>query len=145
MAQPTFRQYDPSLVTVSFKGVDVRGFMTGTFVEAERAEDAYKVESGAQGDVVRTRNRNRIGSITVTLMQASPSNATLSFYASKDERDNTGRGAIQVQDLNGQTIARAADAWVRKKPKMERGTDLAPVEWVFDCAQLELDLDGSTS
>ncbi len=145
MAQPLFRQYDPEYVTVTFKGIELRGFMTGTFVDAERAEDAYKVEAGAKGDVVRTRNRNRIGSVTVTLQQTSPSNASLSFFATKDERDNTGKGVLSVKDLNGSDVARSTDAWVRKKPKMERGSDLSPVEWIFDCAQLELDLGGSSS
>lgn len=138
-----FKNYDPAKVVVSFRGALLVGFMDGTFVTAERTEDAYAMAVGASGDVARVRNRNRTGSITVTLMQTSPSNDALSAIAAADELSGLGYGQAIIKDLNGTTLVRAVNAWIRKLPAAEHSSDLVGRQWVLDCAELEMYLGGS--
>jgi hypothetical protein len=140
-----FKNYDPKKVIVTFRGVLLRGFMDGTFVSAERTEDAYEMAVGAAGDVTRVRNRNRTGAITVTLMAESPSNDELSAVVTADELTGLGYGPFLVKDLNGTTLLVAAQSWVRKLPVVEYADTGSGREWVFDCAELVEHVGGALS
>lgn len=131
-----FRNYDPSQVTFSFKGIEVSGFMDGTFIECERNEDGFSTLVGAGGDVTRVRNLNRTGRITLTLMAQAPSNDALMTEAYEDEQFGLNYGPILIKDNNGTMLCRAAQAWIVKIPKIERGKEAGPAEWVFEAAEL---------
>lgn len=136
------KNYDPKLVTLSFRGVVVTGFAADAFVSAERTEDTYSMDVGSQGDVTRVRNRNKTGTITVTLQAASPSNDVLSAILALDEALGTGKGPVMIKDLNGTTLVTSADAWIRRAPTVERGSGAANVEWMIDCEKLEMSVGG---
>lgn len=138
-----FKNYDPGLVVMTWKGIQIYGFMDGTFIKAERSEDAYKMEVGAGGDVTRTRSRNRTGMVTATLQAASPVNDLLSAQALIDEKFGTGYGPLMVKDLNGTTLISASIAWIKKLPDAEYAADASSREWVFDCASLAMSLGGA--
>lgn len=138
-----FTQHDPSKVFVSFGTVMVSGYASGSMVTIERAEDAFSMVVGAQGDTTRVRNRNRNGAVTVRLQAASPINDALSTYAALDESVGLGVAPIQVIDLNGTSVATSAFAWIRKLPSLDKGADAGDVEWVFDCHELEINVGGS--
>jgi len=138
-----FYNYDPGRVVVTFRGVLLQGFMDGTFVSAERTEDAYTMPVGAGGDVTRVRSRNRTGSVTATLMAASPVNDLLSAIAAIDEETGLGTGALLVKDLMGTTLCNASVAWIKKMPVGEYATDASARAWVFDCAELKMHIGGN--
>lgn len=138
-----FTNYDPARVVFTFSGILVQGFMEGTFISVERAEDAFTPSVGAAGDVTRVRNRNRTGSITVTLQAASPSNDQLSTIARIDELFGQGVKPSMVKDLNGTTLIQASNSWIRKIPQWQAAKDASGVEWVFDCAELNMHVGGS--
>lgn len=140
----SFANYDPSKVFVSFMGKQFVGFADGTFVTAERAEDAFSTAVGASGDVTRVRSRNRMGTVTVTLQAASPTNDDLTSLALTDEEDGTSYGPLQIKDLNGDTLINAASAWIKKFPSVEFAVESSNREWVFECAELVMDVAGST-
>lgn len=136
--------YDPSRVAISWMGINITGFADGTFVEAERDEDGFSKYIGADGKVCRTRSLNRSGSITVTLMASSEVNDLLEVLATIDENVGLGGvGPLMIRDLNGNTKCRATEAWVKKKPKVERAKEAGTVVWVFDCAVLETTAGGN--
>lgn len=134
---------DPGEVISTFKGVDLDGVADGTYIEAERAEDGWSMHAGAQGTITRIRNRNTSGAVTVTLGQATITNARLMAIALADEATGSGIGSLLITDLNGTTRVRATKAWIRKIPKMERAKEHANVVWVFDCEKLEIFVGGS--
>lgn len=138
-----FKQYNPAKVVLTFNGVRVTGFMDGTFLEAERTEDAFEMSAGAGGDVARVRKNDRSGSVTLTLQQTSPSNDILSALALQDEQFGTGVGELLLKDINGTTVAEANNAWIRKVPNAEFSDSISGREWVFDCAELALFSGGS--
>ena len=138
-----YNQYDPGRVTVVFKGILLRGFMDGTFVNAERTEDGFSMAVGAAGDVTRVRNRNRTGTVTVTLKAESPSNDALSTVARLDELFGLGTGSLMVRDLLNRTIIAADSAWIRKVPAAPFADEASGREWMFDCAELEMFIGGA--
>lgn len=140
-----YKNFDPGRVVVIFAGRRISGFMDGTFVSCERAEDAFSLHVGATGDVTRVRNRNRTGSVTITITQSSPSNDDLSALAALDEAAGAGSGALMVKDFGGTTLAEAAHAWIRKVANVEFGVEASGREWVIDCAELIIKVGGAVS
>ncbi len=136
-------QYDPGLIIVSFKGVRLLGPAEGTFVTAERAEDAFTSQVGSAGDVTRSRNRNKMGSVTYTCQQGSPSNDVLSALQAADELTGLGFGSLMVKDLIGTTLVEAPSAWIKKIANPEFAKEAGPRAWVFDCAQLYIYTGGA--
>jgi hypothetical protein len=139
MAQHT---YDPAKVLFSFAGIPVTGYAPDTFLEVERDEEAYTKQVGAAGEVVRTRNNNRGGKVTVTLMADSQTNDLLSAIAVADELTGVGVGALLGEEANGTLLFNAANAWVQKMPRVERAKEAGTVQWVFDCAELYVFVGG---
>lgn len=142
---PDFKQYDPGKVAVSFNGIQIQGIAPDTFVRVARTTDAYAKEVGAGGDVTRVRSRDRSGEVTITLMAASPTNDLLSAVHASDELLNDGVGELQVQDNLGTTILVAANAWIKKLPEVEFGSEGGTREWMFECAELEMLVGGSVT
>jgi len=143
----TLRNYSPQFVSLSFQGINITGFVDGTFVEAERAEDGFTKKVGAGGDVVRVQSMDRSGKVTITLQAASPSNDLLLAIARLDELTGiAGVGALMIKDANTldtEPLAHAESAWIMKIPKVERGKDAAPCVWVFECSNLDLAPSGA--
>jgi hypothetical protein len=139
----TFKQYDPSQVKVAFKGTRIVGFQDGTFLDAEREEQGFTKHTGSFGDVTRTRNLNRTGKVTLTLMAQSPVNDLLQAIATSDEQFGDGVGTLHIRDLNGNMLCHASLAWIQKMPKVERGKEAGATVWVLECADLEINAGGN--
>jgi len=139
------KTYDPGQVIVSFAGVILHGIAPDTFVTVERDEDGWMKTAGADGEVARTRNRNRMGRVTATLLQSSSSNDELSALAILDELSASGSGPLIVRDLNGTTLCAAENAWIVKFANAEFAKEHGNREWMFDCDKLEMFVGGALS
>ena len=135
--------YDPDKVVVTFGPAVVSGIAAGTFVSVERNEDAFTVTVGADGETARTRNNNRSGTITITLLQTSSSNDMLSSFAQLDEKSATGVLPLVVKDLLGNTLCVAPNAWVKKIANAEFGKEHGDREWVLESDLIEMFVGGS--
>jgi hypothetical protein len=133
---PIYNQYDPGLVMTSFAGVLVQGFAKDEFISVERMEDGFSMDVGSLGDTTRVRNRNKNGSVTITLQAGAPTNDLLMARAALDELTGTGFGPLLIKDLNGTSVVESPIAWIRKIPNLERASGASKVEWVIDCFQL---------
>ena len=138
-----FKNYDPGRVVVTFRGILLTGLMDGTFVSAERTEDAFEMSVGVAGDVTRVRNRNKTGTVTATIMAESPSNNLLSAVALADESTGLGYGSLLIKDLNGTTLVASPQAWIRKLPVTEYADTASSREWAFDCSELTMLVGGA--
>jgi hypothetical protein len=137
-----FKNYDPGRITISFNGIQIQGFGPDTFVKCSRDEDTFTEQVGANGDVVRVRNRNRMGKVVITLQDSSPTNDQLSALAASDERTGLGYGALLVKDLNGNTLVQAANAWIKKPADVEYAAAAGTNEWTLAAAELEMTVGG---
>ena len=98
-------------------------------------------------EVFRLHNASRAyydaGKVTVILLQSSPSNDYLSARAAEDELTGIAYGEISLKNLNGATIvAGGSDAWIRKPAQIEYGAEVSNREWVFQVADLDLNVAG---
>jgi hypothetical protein len=134
----TVKIYDPGSVIVVFGTLNLSGFSDGTMVRVERDEDAFTKKVGADGECTRTRNRNRCGSVTVTLMQSSASNLALAALLTADELTPGGTSIlpITVKDNQGNSLHTALDAWIRKTPSAEYAKEVGSREWVIDTGKM---------
>lgn len=137
------RNYSPDNISFSFSGFNIVGFQDGTFIDIERKEDGFTMHTGALGDVTRTKNLNRTGKITLTLMAEAPSNDILAAIAASDETLADGVGVLQMTDVNSTVLVHADQAWVMKMPKIERAKESGAVVWIFECANLEIFAGGN--
>lgn len=140
-----FATYSPDQVIIIFNGLRLRGFAKDTFVEVERDEATYMKYVGALGDVCRTRNLNKGGKVTLTLMAVSPTNDDLYDLAVTDEDIADAFGPLQITDLSGNMKCHAEIAWIEKWPKIERGKESGTVQWVIDCAGIQMNPSGNTT
>jgi len=136
--------YDPTQNTVTWGPYEFSHFHDGSVIEAERDEDAVSKHVGLKGNVTRVKNPNRAGKVTVTLTQGSPTNDDLSAAALLDENSSPGVVyPLTITDAGGRTAVFAAEAWIVKVPKLERGKDLAPAVWVFDTGAMQVTIGGA--
>lgn len=129
--------YDPKLVKLNLGEVFFSGFAEGSMIQVEREGDSFTKFTGGDGEVARVRNRNRSGTVTVTLMQTSLTNDQLSALLAADELFGTGVRPLCLMDMSGNTIIAADRAWLRKPAAAEFGKDLKDRQWVIDCAYLQ--------
>lgn len=135
------KNYSPDLVIAVFKGVVLQGFAPGTMISADRSNDTFTTEAGAQGDVVRTRSADRRGRVVVTLQSASPTNALLgAFVAAGEEAEGLNLavdvGALLIKDLNDTVLVSAEQAWIVRPAKVDKADSHQPREWTFEAAKL---------
>lgn len=134
-----FHEYDPTQITVAVAGILCEGFADGEFVTVERDSDAFSDVVGTDGDVSRSRSSDKRGTITIKLLQTSPTNALLSALHEADLNTPGGAGVGQavVRDrLNGATKFSANHAWIMKAPDVSLDRTATSREWKIRCADL---------
>lgn len=139
-------KYNPKKIVGSWSGsigerefsVPFVGFMDGTFFEAEYDEDHVTKHVGSQGDATAVLNCNLGALFTVTFVQGSPVNAALSLLVPNARRNYLPTGTFKFEDLNGSTVAKTTQAWIKKTAKIEFGKDVTGRIWTFDCGEAEL-------
>lgn len=136
------KTYDPSAIFMTYKGVLLTGHMDGTFVTVERKEDTWIPFVGVNGETARARNRNKSGTVKVTLMQTSMSNDFLSRQMVDDEATGLGAGPLLIKDNFGKTLAGCDDAYLMKPANIEYGKEIVGREWTFECPSLDMFVGG---
>lgn len=128
--------YDPSEVICSIGEILVSGYAEGTYLVVEMDEDAFTKYTGSGGEVARARNKNKGGTLTLTLMQTSPVNDLLSALQAADDLSGTGVRPVFIKDNLGTTKVSVANAWVKKMPAHEYAKELGTRVWVIDLGRV---------
>lgn len=122
----TATTYDSKAVSVIVGGVYLTGF-SEDMVEVEKDEDNFEVKVGAQGDAVRTKVNNPLGTATVTLQQTSPQVPYLDGLA------NSGK-LVPVTIINAgppkETIT-VTEAFIKKPAARTYGNEAEDREYEF--------------
>jgi hypothetical protein len=132
------KKYNPKKINGGWNGIQFLGYMDGTFIEIEFAEDAVTVHVGSQGDVSVTLNANRMATVTVTLIQGSPTNDQLSRFVPDARTNSIPTGPLSFVDLNGTTVCSGKDAFIRKTAKIEFGKAITGRQWIFVVPEAEI-------
>lgn len=136
------KKYNPKKINGGWNNIQFKGYMDSTFIEAEFAEDAVTPHVGSQGDVSIVLNANRMATVTITLIQGSPTNALLSKLVPDPIRGTLPTGTFSLADLNGNTVISGKDAFIRKAAKIEFGKTITGRQWVFVIPEVDTFLVG---
>lgn len=132
----TVRNYDPEDYMLVFGGRTITGLADGTPITAVKDANRWETHVGAQGEVSRSRNRNPLGHITVTLKRTSPDLAYLIQKANSDDVD-----PVHLVDRNTSEItAGGSEAWVEKLPDLTAtaGDNVPDIEFTIRIADYEV-------
>ena len=135
--------------TYSFKhtNVLVGGFKIGGFgeeggVTVTRAEGKWVMTPGADGRVSRSYVASDAGTIAITLMQTSESNATLSQILATDTTTLRAQFPVFIQDTLGGSAYSATDCWIQGPPEVTLNKGVEEYTWTIDCADLAMYVAG---
>jgi len=132
----TVRNYDPEDYMLVFAGRTITGLADGTPITAGKDANRWETHVGAQGEVSRSRNRNPLGHIIVTLKRTSPDLAYLIQKANSDGVD-----PVHLVDRNtGEFTAGGSEAWVEKLPDLSTvaGDSVPDIEFTIRIADYEV-------
>jgi Protein of unknown function (DUF3277) len=137
------KTYSPEKVIVNVAGTNIHGFAEDSIVSVVRNVDAFSTKVGADGEVGRSHNPDRTGTITITLKSDSDSNDFLSALAIADDVSLAGVFPILVEDANGTSLHSCDAAWIQKSADAEYNREMSEREWVIYCSQLNHFVGGS--
>lgn len=126
-------EYDPIDVSVIVDTTYLTGFAE-TAVTVEKNENNFEIKVGAQGDSIRTRVRNPLGTATVTLLANSPQ---VPFM---DDLANTGEFfslSIIYTGENKETVT-SEKAYIVKQPNREYGNEIADREYEIQLMDMNI-------
>ena len=137
---PNLGNYDPKNIQIIFGPHEVKGYADGTFVTAENDEDSFGLANGADGDACRVKSNNNSGTVNITLLQSSASNAFLSAQAELDKATPNGDGIqpLLIRDGNGLTLVVADRAWIQKSANVEFSKEVTGREWPIRSHDLKI-------
>lgn len=135
-----FRTYSPERVKVVIAqgaGYNVVGFAEGTFIEASRNSENTTTSAGAAGDIGITKIADKSGTLTMTLMQTSPSNQVLSaIQNAQDMADDILRFDIGVMDPSGGFLMVCKSCHLQIPASVSLSSDQEDKEWTFFVEEL---------
>jgi hypothetical protein len=142
MAAGDLRLYDPDQVLCTVAGIPLSGWADDDFVQIEYESDAFTDKAGVDGEVSRSKTNDFRATVTIRLMQTSPSNALLSVLHNSDKNTpgGVGVGPFYLQDFSdGITGALylAEKCWIAKAPDSSWAREAGVREWKIRCAKLD--------
>jgi len=135
--------------TYSFKHTNV---LVGTFkmggfgeeggVTVTRSEGKWVMTPGADGRVSRSYVASDAGTVAITLMQTSESNAVLSQLLATDTKTLRAQTLLAIKDTLGGSVYTSTDAWLQGPPEVSLNKGVEEYTWTFDCADLAMYVAG---
>lgn len=118
--------YDPTLIKVLLGGIQMTDFGEDSMVKVTRTSDLRSATVGADGNVTVNKSADRTGTMEITLMHNSASNAILKALSASD----AGFPAVVV-DLNfaGDLGTVTTFAFVKNIPDFERAAKVGECTW----------------
>lgn len=122
--------YNPAAVDASLGGRILEGFAEGTMIDIEWPKDDYEMKVGTKGDVGVARIIDPTATVTIRLLQTSPSNDALSsLRTSSLAAGASGFAAdFSMRDRSGTSIVQGK-AFVMKRPNLTMSNTVEAREW----------------
>lgn len=124
--------YDPKDVVMTANNVFVTGF-SEDMIEIDKDEERYSTKVGAQGDVIRNKINNPLGTIKVTLMHDSPQVAYLTQLARTGELFPV---SVIHNGVPKETTT-VVEAFVKKEPTRTYGGESEDREFEIQCLDMD--------
>jgi len=108
-------------------------------ITVEMAGDKNTMVIGADGEGMHSLHADKSGTVTVRLLQTSPTNAKLQVMYDAQTLDSSlhGQNIITVRNPASGDVTTARSCAFKKKPAVNYKKDGATVEWVFDSIKID--------
>lgn len=126
------RTYDPKRVIISLGSHIVSGYSDGTFVNIEPNGDGVSAKTGCDGEKIRSIDPDDSVTITITVLQNSPSVGFCQQQYDMDRTTGNGEFPVTIRDLRGGLIVQTRHAWVVNSPSREFGKETSDRELVIE-------------
>lgn len=128
--------YSPEDVTVIVAGLlEVKGFVSGTFISIEKDEMPYITQKTSDGRVARLSVSDQTYQVKITLHSMSDFNSTLTNIWMADELTGMGKFPLTIKDNLGNSLFFSGTSWVSGVPVVEYGLDVSEKVWTFTATQ----------
>lgn len=129
--------YNADLYVISMGGVRIQGFADGEFLTIKPRREKFETVEGVDGEVARGRNSSRSVIATFKLLQTSASNLYLSTLLQTDMDAPNGAGVVPLlmQDLSGNSLVSADQAWCVDFPELKYDRGVKENEWTIHTGQ----------
>ncbi len=126
--------YNADLYTIFMGGVRIQGFADGEFANIKPTRPKFERVVGVDGEVARGRNSDRTVICKFMLLQTSASNLYLSTLIQTDMDAPNGAGVVPLlmQDISGNSIVSAAEAWCVDFPELSYDRGPKALEWTIE-------------
>lgn len=121
--------YDPSNITLSLGGWQPYGFAQGTKITVAKTNDIITPYAGTDGDVSLALNRNKLGTMTISLQRTSDANQILSTYAQTMYSTREVAFSVYLEDPRGYYISTIG--WIQSQPQDTMGDAIETNDWVI--------------
>jgi hypothetical protein len=135
------RRYSFQDTILAINGVEITGWADGDdVIDIERRTDSISDKVGASGEMMISVSADKSGMVTIKLQQTSPSNLYLTALCDLQEASGSLfiPCAVTFMDTYRNDIATGLSGYIKKPPKMTRGTQGNNQEWVFVVERLDL-------
>lgn len=116
------KSYRPDQVSISVGGSLINSWDKVTI---SKDNDKWSFQEGTTGELARTKNLGKLGTITIELPQTSSDNSTMSAYEISDATI-----AVSVIDRSGATVGIIAEGTIVKAPDAEFGKETVNRTWI---------------
>ena len=134
MAKGTIHTYNPGKVTVALGIHMVSGMADDSMIAIEYAGNGTAVNSGADGEIVRSIDPAEIWNMKLKLQQTSATNDYLQMMYDIDRSTGVGLFPVIIVDLMGKKEFTASTAWVAKPCPFARAREQTDCEWEIGIA-----------
>jgi len=132
------KTYDPKKILVSLGPHAVTGFTDGTFLGIEPNGDGVSSKTGCDGEKTRSLDPDNSYTVTITLLQNSPTIAWCQSRYDLDKATGDGTFPILVKDLKGGMLFSAVDAWVVSPPNRDFSKEVGDREIKIETGEATL-------
>lgn len=150
MANDILGTYSPERFVIVISKDDfihtVSGYADGTFLNLSRPVPASTLYSGSDNSKARVKRSNRDTEITLTLHQASVTNAILQALQKADENAlrNEWTFSITLKDTSGTGVWSSNQAFISNVPDAGFGSEIDTRDWMITAVSLDSNIGANT-
>lgn len=130
MAKMSVNTYSPSDVKLVIGGYTIAGWDNLTIA---RRSQGFVTIPGIRGKHTRVPTGDSSATITVSLIQTSPSNDVLSAIHDLDLIEGTGRISLTLSDLSGRSVFNSVEAYITGYPDVTFSGQFEYRTWTIFC------------
>jgi len=131
------KDYDPSEVKLILGGYSPVGFAPDTKIVISKAEDLILPVQGTDGDTSIARNRNTLGTITISLQSTSPSCGILAAMDLTARTTGSSVFPVIMEDPTGMALI-STFGWIQSQGDYTVGKEVSMIDYVIGVADATL-------